>query len=109
MKIKYVTFSEAQDILHRHLNEKGKREESVDDITVKEYNYISLFTRLDAESARKAVKEIMQIGNFSEEVAVKIVDLMPRDLEQLRSVLNTYKLTPDENVLNNILEYIASV
>ncbi|MGP6207051.1 hypothetical protein ACNF42_03320 [Cuniculiplasma sp. SKW3] len=109
MKIKYITFSEAQDILHRHLSEKTAREEAIDDITAKEYNYVSSFTRLDAESAKKAVKEIMKMGNFSEEVAVKIVDLLPKDLEQLRSVLNTYKLAPDEKVLNNILEYIASV
>jgi DNA-directed RNA polymerase subunit F len=109
MKIKYITFSEAQDILHKHLNEKTAREETIDDITVREYNYISSFTRLDADSAKKAVKEIMKIGDFQEELAVKIVDLMPKDLEQLRSILNTYKLAPDEKVLNNILEYIASI
>ncbi len=109
MKIKYITFSEARDILHRHLSEKTEMEESVDDLTVKEYNYISAFTRLDGDTATRAVKDIEKMGGFSEEVSVKIVDLMPRDLEQLRAILNSYKLSPSEDILNNILNYISSI
>ena len=107
MKIKFITTSEARDILHEQMSKKGKEMEHIDQIENKEYEYSSAFSRHSTGVKGKQITEsVMKISNIEEEIAVKISDLMPSNLEQLRSILISYKINLPEDILNKLLDYL---
>ncbi len=110
MKIKFITTSEARDILHEQMSKKGKEMEHIDQIENKEYDYTSSFSRHSSGEKGKQITEyVMKIAGVEEELAVKIADMMPSNMEQLRSILISYKINLAEDILNKLLDYLNSV
>ncbi|MHB1439401.1 MAG: Rpb4 family DNA-directed RNA polymerase subunit [Cuniculiplasma sp.] len=101
MKIKYITTSEAREIL------QDVKEDTP--LEAKEFEYVRQFSRLSRKDALKAVSRVSEISGFSDEVCVKIVDLMPSNLEQMIAILNSYKLTPKDEVLSSIIDYLKEL
>ncbi|EQB69133.1 Rpb4 family DNA-directed RNA polymerase subunit [Cuniculiplasma divulgatum] len=101
MNIKYITSSEARDLL-QDLKENSPEE-------AKEFEYVRQFSRLSKKDAVEAVKKISELSGFSDEVCVKIVDLMPSNIEQMLAILNSYKLTPKDEVLSSIIDYLKEL
>ncbi|MCL4323452.1 MAG: hypothetical protein M1498_03310 [Candidatus Thermoplasmatota archaeon] len=101
MNIKYITSSEAKDKL-QELKENSP-------VEAKEFDYVRQFSRLSKKDAVEAVKKVSALSGFSEEVSVKIVDLMPSNMEQMLAVLNSYKLTPKDEVLSSIIDYLKEL
>jgi DNA-directed RNA polymerase subunit F len=53
--------------------------------------YVSTFSKLDAESARKLKQELMERFGLEEVEAVQVVNICPRTVEEVRTVLSGYK------------------
>jgi DNA-directed RNA polymerase subunit F len=68
------------------------------------------FAVLDAEESREMVKQLLELDQVDEAAAFKIVDLLPQDRDELRSVFahGRYSLDGDEldEILNIIAQYV---
>jgi DNA-directed RNA polymerase subunit F len=53
--------------------------------------YVVTFSKLDAESARKLKQELMERFGLEEVEAVQVVNICPRTVEEVRTVLSGYK------------------
>jgi len=80
--------------------------------------YVSTFSKLDAESARKLKEELMERFGLEEVEAVQVVNICPRTVEEVRTVLSGYKrllltVLADEEKLRGIADtvrmYVESV
>jgi len=71
------------------------------------YDHIKKFTTISVESAKKMVKELMEYG-MGEGTAIKIVDIMPVDIIQLKHILAKEKKTFEEDEIGKIQEIVQS-
>ena len=60
------------------------------------YDHIKKFTTMKVEEVRKIVKELEQYG-VTESTAIKIVDIMPIDVIQLKHILTREKKNFEED------------
>ncbi len=69
-------------------------------------SYIKKFTKLDAAEANKLKEEIIALNNarLREQDIAKIVDIMPKDADDLRKILIEINL--DQNEITQILAVV---
>ncbi len=60
---------------------------------------------LDPESARKLKEELVNLG-VDEKIAIKIVEILPRNKDDLRAIFYTYNL--DDELAQKILETVKA-
>lgn len=101
MKIKYISVSEAKELL------QNRKDDSPEE--AKEFEYARSFSALSAQEAKEAVKKVMEISKLSEEICVKIVDILPGNTEQFIAILNSYKVTVNDEVLSSIIDYLKGL
>ncbi len=91
---KPLTLAEAQSYF-----KKGEEKRPVED-------YFKAFTKLSEEDSSKLMNEITALNNpkLREESIVKIVDMVPKDAEDLNKILLDVSLSEVE--INSILEII---
>jgi DNA-directed RNA polymerase subunit F len=71
------------------------------------YEHIKKFSTVGAGEAAKMVKELMQYG-VSEATAIKIVDIMPIEVLQLKHILTREKKTFEEDEISKMMEVVKS-
>jgi len=99
-----VTLAEAKQILDKEM--KGVEEPLYEQAITAEY--LKKFAKTKPKTAVELREKLAQTNErIKEEVIVKIVDLLPRDEEDIRAIFakERYALTKDE--LNNLLEVIS--
>lgn len=65
------------------------------------------FSRLDDKKAKKLIGELMkEIEGLSETLAVKIADLMPEDVEDLRVIFAKERSQPQKKDFEKILSIV---
>lgn len=62
-------------------------EENLDQFQRRTYDYVSKFSKVDAEAAGKLVERLVQEFGLDEEEAVQIVNCMPKSVDELRVFL----------------------
>ncbi len=55
------------------------------------YSYVTTFSKLPAERAKKLVQELQEKFGLEPEEACQVVNICPRDVNELRAVLSGYK------------------
>lgn len=106
---KPITISEAKEILMKQVDEKADENNEVDghqftyeqNLTI---DYVSKFALLDADDARELVTKLEEF--LTPNQAVKVVDLMPEDLDDLRLIFAKERGNYDTDVLQNILDLL---
>ncbi|MFW6436814.1 MAG: RNA polymerase Rpb4 family protein [Halococcoides sp.] len=103
----FLTVAEAKDILadieaDRALDEGEMRYE-----LTRAIEHVNRFAELDAEDARAFVADLEDLEKVDERTAHKIVDLKPRDRDELRAVFAQERYTLDGNELDEILNVVA--
>jgi DNA-directed RNA polymerase subunit F len=78
---KNLTLPQAKELL------ESLGEENLDQFQRRTFDYVSKFSKLDAEVAEKLVKKLVDEFSLEEEEAVQIVNCMPRSIEELRIFL----------------------
>jgi DNA-directed RNA polymerase subunit F len=106
---KPITISEAKEILMKKVEQKADENNEVDghqftyeqNLTI---DYVSKFALLDAEDAKELVSKLEEY--LSTVQAVKVVDLMPEDLDDLRLIFAKERGSFDSETLQNILDLL---
>jgi DNA-directed RNA polymerase subunit F len=82
-------------------------EENLDQLQRRTYDYVSKFSKTDAESAEKIVEKLVKEYSLDEIEAVQIVNCMPESVEELRvflaggrKIFETSKLEAIVNLLD---------
>ena len=99
-----LTLAEIVEILEK---EESKRELS----TLERYtlDYARKFAKIkDPQSARKAVKQLMEEMGLPEEIAVQLVNIAPRDPGEVRLILAPLTKVFEKEDLRRIIEIIKS-
>lgn len=99
-----VTLSEVNELLKERKKEKGEKEELnyEQDLTLK---YSKKFGKLSLQKAQKLFAELSEIQGLSEDFRVKLVDILPKEIETLRVLVPKNQTVPEET-LTQILEII---
>ncbi len=101
LRERYVTIAEASEIM----NERAQ----IGELSYEQgcaLDYLQKFTKLDKETAKKLVEELISLG-VDEKTAVKIADILPEDIDDLKAIY--YKRDLPENVeeiLNTVKKYL---
>ncbi|MCX8173233.1 MAG: RNA polymerase [Thermoplasmata archaeon] len=96
---KYLTLAEVKEYLDAEANtrELGKFSSAARE-------HAGNFARLSAKETKKLIEELLN-AKFSEEVAVKIADILPATPEEARAVLQK-EVDVDENKVSTALEIV---
>lgn len=101
MSEEFLTLAEIKELLDK---EQKKRE------LTSEQNYAhehaKQFSKISAKDAKKLAKELTGIEPVTPAHASKLVDLMPKYLEEVRAVFLKERVTVDEDTIGRILDKI---
>ncbi|MBS7606348.1 MAG: RNA polymerase Rpb4 family protein [Candidatus Bathyarchaeia archaeon] len=100
LKIQPITIPEVKVIL------ESLGEENLDQFQRRSLDYATKMSRLDPESAKKLMEELMSDGTLSEDEAVQIVNIMPKSIEELRVFLAGGRKIIETSKLERILELL---
>ena len=84
------------------LNDASKERE-LNDVQSSALKHVSKFSKVSAEKAAKLEKELVSFG-LEEVLAVKVIDVMPANIDELRSVVYPRIQTLDQELGNKIIE-----
>ena len=106
---KPITISEAREILLKKVEEKSDENNEVDghqftyeqNLTI---DYVTKFALLDADDARELVSKLEEYLTTTQ--AVKVVDLMPEDLDDLRLIFAKERGQLETDTLQKILDLL---
>jgi DNA-directed RNA polymerase subunit F len=106
----YLTVAEAKEILAGIEAEQAADEDrELRYELARAIDHVNRFANLDAEEAREFVAQLLELEKVDEATAHKIVDLKPRDRDELRAVYaqERYSLSGDEldEILNVVKQY----
>ncbi len=101
MKINYIPLSEAKELLEE---ESSKRE--LTELQKAALNHASKFSKLHAKEAKELQKELISLG-LTEQAATKIVDILPSNVDELRTILYPGIQNIDADLANKIMETIG--
>lgn len=85
-----------------------KKSEKLNFRAQKTEEYLNQFTVLDSKKSNDLKEKLvkMNIPRMKEEYIVKIVDLMPSSVEELKSILHAYTVTITNDNMKKIVEAI---
>jgi len=67
------------------------KKEELTPLQLRVYNYVTTFAKLPAEKAKKLVQELQEKFGVEPEEACQIVNICPRDVNEIRAVLSGYR------------------
>lgn len=91
--------------LKERLDEIKKRDKELKPRTLKTHEYLEKFVSIKAKDALKIKEEIikLQIPRLKERHIIKIIDIMPKDLEALKLIFVGENITLKQDDLDKIL------
>jgi DNA-directed RNA polymerase subunit F len=98
MKINYIPLAKAKELLN-----DASKERELNDVQSSALKHVSKFSKVSAEKAEKLEKELVSFG-LEEVLAVKVIDVMPANIDELRSVVYPRIQTLDQELGNKIIE-----
>lgn len=104
----FVTVSEVKEIL----NEMAEDRSDDDDREMayelrRSIDHVNDFAVLDAEDAQELRDELLELEQVDPFVAHKIVDLLPENRDELRSIYAKERFSLDGDELDDILDVVA--
>ena len=83
-----------------------KRDKELGFRTARTEEYLNYFTKKDSLKLIEALKKL-DIARLKDEHIVKIADLMPKNVEDLKIILQAYTLTITKDNMSKIIEEVA--
>ncbi|WP_092702556.1 RNA polymerase Rpb4 family protein [Halovenus aranensis] len=107
----YLTVAETKEILERLEVERATDDErEMRYELARAIEHTNRFAELDPDDAREFADKLVDLEKVDEKTANKIVDLKPRDRDELRAVFaqERYSLSGDEldEILNVVNQYV---
>ncbi len=97
-----ITIPEALKLLEEALSKYETPEDVIHDALA----YLRRFSKLDPESARNLVTELVTRFGIARTTAIQIVNIMPKHVEELRTILGLEKREFSEKELQEMLSII---
>jgi len=101
----YITISEAKELMEK-IAEKRQRKSELLYETRRALKHLRMFAKLPSEKAKELVEELMKLPYVNKEIAVKIVDIMPRNFDEIRMIYVRDKTTLKTEEMEKILEIL---
>jgi len=102
ISIEDITIPEALKLLEETLSKFGISEIEVSDILT----YLRKFSKVNPEDAKKIVDELVTKFGIARMTAIQIVNIMPRHVEELRTILGLEKREFSDEELQEMLSII---
>lgn len=96
-----ITGAEVKEVLEEYSEDNELNYEQ--NITL---NHLARFKRYSIEDSKKIVEELQDKVNLRQKVAVRIVDLIPQDLSDLRLIFTKEIHQPTKEEMEQILEIL---
>ncbi len=100
MKINYIPLAKAKELLT-----EASKERELDEVQTAALKHVSKFSKVSADKAAKLQKELESLG-LDEMLAVKVIDIMPTTLDELRSILYPHVQNLEQDLGNKVIEII---
>ncbi|MBS3135289.1 hypothetical protein J4406_02885 [Candidatus Woesearchaeota archaeon] len=94
--------------LREKLDKIKKRDETLNPRGIKTYEYINRFAKKDNKELKKNLEKL-GILRLKDKHINKIIDILPKDIDSLKSVLSGENLTLKQEDLSKIVETIKNV
>lgn len=102
----YITISEAKEIM-KEIAKKRQEEAELLFETRRALKHLRLFSKLPADKAKELVEELLKLPQVgSKEIAVKLVDIMPRVPDEVRIIYAKERVTLTPEQIQEILDVI---
>jgi len=104
----YLTLAEAKEILAEIERERALDEErEMRYELTRAIEHVNRFAQFDPGESREFVAELRELEKVDEATAYKIVNLLPRDRDEVRSIYAQQRYTLDGEELDDILNVVA--
>ena len=92
--------------LKEKLEEIKKRDKELSDRATKTHEYLNKFAHLKEKEALKLKEEILKldIPRLKEKHIIKIIDIIPKDIESLKLIFASENITIKQESLQKILD-----
>ena len=97
-----ITIPEALKLLEEALSKYESESEIIEEALA----YLRKFAKIDPESARALVQELVSKFGIARMTAIQIVNIMPKHVEELKTILGLEKREFSEKELQEMLEVI---
>jgi DNA-directed RNA polymerase subunit F len=102
-----LTIAETKEILEGLENERaGDEDREMRYELARAIEHVNRFAALGPEESREFVVELLELDKVDEATAHKIVDLKPRDRDELRAIYAQERYTLDGDELDEVLEVV---
>ncbi|MEM0133778.1 MAG: hypothetical protein QXU18_00910 [Thermoplasmatales archaeon] len=98
MKIKYIPLAKAKELLV-----DASKERELSEVQASALKHLGKFSKVPVNKAEKLQKDLVSLG-LEEMLAVKVIDIMPSNLDELRSVLYPHVQNLEQDLGNRIIE-----
>ncbi len=100
VKETFIPISKVKEILEK-IEEKGYEQKLA-------YEHAKKFSKLDAKKAEKLVKELssLEMRKLKDDQIIKIVDILPKDIDDLKVILAKSKMQFNEEEMQKIIEIV---
>jgi DNA-directed RNA polymerase subunit F len=82
-------------------------EENLDQLQRRTFDYVSKFSKVDAEAAEKLVERLVKEFGLEEEEAVQIINCLPKTVDELRVFLAGGRKIIDPSILKTIVGLLS--
>lgn len=103
----YLTVSETKEILQDLEMERAADDREMHYVLSRSIQHVNRFGVLDPEEAGELVERLREFEKVDEPTAYKIVDLLPRDRQELRTIYAQQRYSMEGEELDEILETLA--
>jgi DNA-directed RNA polymerase subunit F len=101
LETKPITMAQAKNIM---VKREKERELGYEQKTALEH--LKKFSKLSAKDANKLLEEVSSVFRMSPQTAAKIVNLMPKNADEIRMIFAREKFSLKEDEINKILELV---
>jgi len=101
-----LTIPQAKEIIEKATEKRKKIKEDLSFETRRALEHLNLFSKLSPEKAEKLLQELLELGIKKKEIAIKIVDVIPRTPDELRAIYAKERFTLSQEEIEKILETV---
>lgn len=106
-EFEYITIAEAKEIME-NIVKKRQEVAELSFETRRALRHLRNFAKISADKARELVNELMKLPQVKKkEIAVKLVDIMPRVPDEVRIIYAKENVTLKPEEIEQILEIIS--
>ncbi|HID43635.1 MAG TPA: RNA polymerase Rpb4 [Archaeoglobaceae archaeon] len=105
-EFEYITIAEAKKIMEKVIEKRKEGSELLFE-TRRAMNHLRIFSKISAEDALKLVEELEKLPQIGrKDLAVKLVDIMPRIPDEVRTIFAKERFTITAEQIKEILDVI---